>query len=326
MARSDKRERALSQQREWRKRAVARAGTTLCECGCGNEIPAVRSDGKTPRRFAIGHTSADPPRVAGQTRADERGYVLEFAGSSWVRQHRLVWERKHGPLGPGDDIHHKNGNKQDNRLSNLEVVTASDHAVQHWRERWADRKPQCTNIEHLRAEANPKASVTPEQVVEIRQRVAAGEMVKDVASDLGLPIPTVSRIWSGRTWACGICRGKPGRKRSAQPKKRVSRERGVSKTADIKLRVSPAEKLLIQEKAGGARKVSAYLRRLALEDGGSSRPAVRPEPGHVQPEHQAGPDRQRRVNEKATRMSRRNAEFDVSQEEAQERARAALGG
>lgn len=46
--------------------------------------------------------------------------------------HRLVMEKKLGRLLRRDElVHHKDGNKQNNSLSNLELVTASEHKRLH---------------------------------------------------------------------------------------------------------------------------------------------------------------------------------------------------
>lgn len=50
--------------------------------------------------------------------------------------HRVKWENHHGPVPIGCVIHHKNGNKRDNKLSNLEPVEAFTHQSEHMRERW----------------------------------------------------------------------------------------------------------------------------------------------------------------------------------------------
>lgn len=69
----------------------------------------------------------------GATRQYGDGYIYEKVGEKvWIPQHRLVMERELGrKLKRGEDVHHKNGVKTDNRPENLQVVTKSQHQQIH---------------------------------------------------------------------------------------------------------------------------------------------------------------------------------------------------
>lgn len=48
-----------------------------------------------------------------------------------IRAHRWVWLNIHGLIPKGYHIHHKNNNKSDNRIENLELIEASRHLAHH---------------------------------------------------------------------------------------------------------------------------------------------------------------------------------------------------
>lgn len=67
----------------------------------------------------------------------KNGYAQYNSGNGWKWTHRRVAEKKiGGRIRPGYEVHHINGNKRDNRPSNLRVLSRAAHRAIHRRRRW----------------------------------------------------------------------------------------------------------------------------------------------------------------------------------------------
>ena len=58
-------------------------------------------------------------------------YHAENWGKGPTTLHRAIWEKENGPIPSGHHIHHKDGDKSNNSICNLEMISASEHARMH---------------------------------------------------------------------------------------------------------------------------------------------------------------------------------------------------
>jgi hypothetical protein len=50
-----------------------------------------------------------------------------------IHAHRWVWINHFGSIPNGMDIHHKDGDKDNNEIDNLQMLSRSDHLKEHWK-------------------------------------------------------------------------------------------------------------------------------------------------------------------------------------------------
>lgn len=113
--------------------------------------------------------------------------------------HRLVAAAFIGPCPDGLEVNHKNGNKQDNRVENLEYVTRSENERHSYRV--LGRTPS-TNLKHGDGQDNTQAKLTDDQVRAIRSIYAGGKVTQnELAVRFGISQSSVSFIIHRKTWS-----------------------------------------------------------------------------------------------------------------------------
>jgi hypothetical protein len=103
---------------------------------------------------------------------------------------RLVAMTFLGPIPPGMEVDHKNRNKEDNRLRNLQVVTPAEN-----------RRLAKVSGAYLRGEAHPGAKLTRVKVAEIRVLRGRGVPLKKIAQIYRVSLSRVSNIVNRKAWA-----------------------------------------------------------------------------------------------------------------------------
>lgn len=107
--------------------------------------------------------------------------------------HRLVAEAFIPNPENNPQVNHKDGDKHNNKVTNLEWVTCSENQLHSFK----------TGLHPGNGEGNVNAKLTKEKVAEIRRLYVKGSKefgVKPLARKFGVSAPAVTSIVKGRTW------------------------------------------------------------------------------------------------------------------------------
>ena len=69
------------------------------------------------------------------TRDDQRGYYKRIEANHPKYLHRQVYEAHFGSIPEGYHVHHVDGDKGNNEIENLALLTEHDHQSEHWKQR-----------------------------------------------------------------------------------------------------------------------------------------------------------------------------------------------
>ena len=121
-----------------------------------------------------------------------RGYfTIQLSNRKRRTIHRLVAEAFIGPRPVGMQINHKNGIKNDNRLSNLEYCTPSENMKHCF----------ATGLQSNVGERHSRAKLTDAKIIEIRRMLALGFSQIEIGATMGVSSSAISLISSGKRWS-----------------------------------------------------------------------------------------------------------------------------
>lgn len=121
------------------------------------------------------------------------GYGKLRLNKRYCVAHRVSYEMENGPIPAGLLVLHRCDNPPCVRPSHLRLGTSADNTHD------MHEKGRAAN-EGALGMANSHAKLTDEQVIEIRERFAHGELRRSLALEFGVGVTAISYIVNGHLW------------------------------------------------------------------------------------------------------------------------------
>jgi hypothetical protein len=126
------------------------------------------------------------PSSGGYRRVDLCGQVVRHR-----LVHVLVADAFLGPCPPGHERNHRDGDKTNNAVENLEYVTSSENELHSYRV--LGKRPQ-------QGSRHGRSKLTESEVADIRELRGAGRTLRELAARFQVSEPTISEIANRRIW------------------------------------------------------------------------------------------------------------------------------
>lgn len=108
-----------------------------------------------------------------------------------IQIHRLVYLVFKGEIPLSCQINHIDGNKLNNNITNLEIVTTKENS---------DHAKGLGLMKYLKGELNGNAVFTDEQVIEMRKLYSEGYLSKDLAIKFGSTLKHIQHLIAGKSY------------------------------------------------------------------------------------------------------------------------------
>lgn len=133
-------------------------------------------------------------------KVNNAGYETFAAGrDGTIFVHRAVASAFLGTITKRRNVNHKNLNKKDNSLKNLEITTPRQN-IRHALRNGRFDEHRLNMSKKSKGIGNPKAKLNEAQVLEIRKQASLGISRKDIAFIFKISVCTVGSIVTRETW------------------------------------------------------------------------------------------------------------------------------